>query len=52
VYKEGTQNPSETFSRFIWNCITKTVFVGLQTLKICVLNTESCVNEVTAAAVC
>jgi len=47
----GKQNPSETFSPFIWNCITKTVFVGFQTLKIGVLDAES-INEATAAAVC
>jgi len=48
----GTQNPSETFSCFIWNCIPVSVFVGFQTLKIGILNTESCFKGAAAAAVC
>jgi hypothetical protein len=50
--QEGTQNPSQPFSRFICNCTPKTVFVGFQTLKIGVLDAEICFNEATTAAVC
>ena len=40
-----TQNPNECFNWCVWDRIPKTTFVGLQTLKIGVLDAVICFNE-------
>ena len=40
-----TQNPNESFHRCIWDRVPKTTFVGLQTLKLGVMDAVICFNE-------
>ena len=44
-----TQNPNESFNNCIWERIPKTVLVGLDTLKIGVLDSVICFNDGTAS---
>lgn len=45
----NTQNPNESFNHCIWERVPKTVFVGLKTLKVAVLDAVICFNDGTAA---
>ncbi|GFW54485.1 uncharacterized protein TNCV_1608491 [Trichonephila clavipes] len=40
-----TQNPNESFNKCIWERIPKTVFVGIETLKIGVMDDVICFND-------
>ena len=41
----NTQNPNESFNHCIWERIPKTIFVGLNTLKLGVLDAVICFND-------